>query len=1140
MTRHSSSSSAKKYDVFEFNEEDERVEKTSQEILGKFANPSTHSPIVKYHFLKAFARGSETPLKNVATSDDPIDLDNEVSSDSDEEEAKRSPEKVSNKNKPLEVDDDDGNGTAADVDHEVRYANSWGMDTPLGECADKEITGFNDSVESDFDLKNQSTEVVSDSEDDDDLSQINSSTSITSKDGVPLEDQLVEQHDSIAFDIWLLSHICTSVVCISFGQMHHGFSRPPLGQPLELHLTTIFDALPHTVSWNLPKLTFSQARVRVQASFWVLLHYYSPASLFWPSPVLFVQDNIKKVVVVFPDFIQYEDLYATRSRLIFSWSSLKLEGSTINGAGGTFKLEWACEDITKIESHWLGKVETAMINLLLKSKGSTEAGNINKNLGCKQLRFAVYDPSWSKAEEAIKLLDMRYTAIWSTIFDIDTDKNGGVSPLEQYHHLSQKHYFPIFDEAFEEVIYPKGEPDAISISKRDVELLRPETFINDTIIDFYIKYLKNKIPDHKQDRCHFFNCFFFRKLADLDKDPSSACDGKAAFQRVRKWTRRVNLFEKDYIIIPINYSLHWSLIVICHPGEVVCFKGEFKESSKVPCILHMDSLKGSHKGLKNVFQSYLCEEWKVRHNNVADDDVLKFLHLRFISLELPQQENFYDCGLFLLHYVERFLEEAPVNFNPFKIMTKFSNFLSSNWFPPPEASLKRSHIHNLIYNILDDYSPKAPSADCLDKDHSSEEPATNKHMEADSQGGSSLPEMCHGKNPSISTTEQETNILFPATSPLRVASSSREPGLVFTNIQGALVNSGSSNCLQMSTCYQMNFMSPIEEIEESGGGSALSLEILNSQATIMASDLPTMSYISGDLKAPETSLQGMSENFVEPVGGHSCSRASTSIPWNTLQTGAHEDQPIKKTEWWSYTVDNTDAVEYLSTSKMEVVDVVQDSQELNEVHVVDVGVKSHSSFQGSINSVSHQIVDLENSMNVGDDTLISKEEPLTSKTVKCDSKSECRSKREMPSLYPHVNGILYALKDKGIHIAIASRSPTSDIANAFLNKLSIKSMFVAQEIFSSWTHKTEHFQRIHTRTGISFNSMLFFDDENRNIQAVSKMGVTSILVGNGVNLGAFREGLTRFSQNWNASQKNKQKWVTKYSKKEADTSNHDT
>jgi len=35
------------------------------------------------------------------------------------------------------------------------------------------------------------------------------------------------------------------------------------------------------------------------------------------------------------------------------------------------------------------------------------------------------------------------------------------------------------------------------------------------------------------------------------------------------------------------------------------------------------------------------------------------------------------------------------------------------------------------------------------------------------------------------------------------------------------------------------------------------------------------------------------------------------------------------------------------------------------------------------------------------------------------------------------------------------------------------------------------------------------------------MGVTSILVGDGVNLGALRLGLTQFSRNWNASQKNK-------------------
>lgn len=126
---------------------------------------------------------------------------------------------------------------------------------------------------------------------------------------------------------------------------------------------------------------------------------------------------------------------------------------------------------------------------------------------------------------------------------------------------------------------------------------------------------------------------------------------------------------------------------------------------------------------------------------------------------------------------------------------------------------------------------------------------------------------------------------------------------------------------------------------------------------------------------------------------------------------------------------------------------------------------------------------------------------------------ECHTKRERPHLYPQAKGIMYALKDKGIDMAIASRSPTPDIAKTFLNKLEIQSLFVAQEIFSSWTHKTEHFQRIHRRTGVPFKSMLFFDDEDRNIEAVSNMGVTSILVGNGVNLGALRQGLTNFVRN---------------------------
>ncbi|RDX60846.1 putative ubiquitin-like-specific protease 2A, partial [Mucuna pruriens] len=517
----SSSSSTKKFQVFEFNDEEENVEKDSQRILDKFANPSrSHSsPITKYDFLQAFAGASESLSIDVTA--DPIDLDAEPEK---EEETKCSPAEFTNK--PLEaVDNDDGGGI--DVDNQGIYGNPCSIDMPLQYCDDKEVPGYNDFVESDFDSKNQSLDAVSDVDDSSQMSSSSTSTSNPSEDGVNFGDQIVD-HVSSAFEI----------------------------------------------------------------------------------------NGIEKVVDLIPDFIQYEDLYSTRSRLTFSCSSLKLECSTTNGTRETYKLEWATEDIIKIESCWFGNIETALINLLLKSKDYTEAGNPNQNPGFKLLKFAVYDSCWYKAEEAIKLLDMRYRNIWNTFFDTDADDdNRNISALGQNCFFSQKHYFPNFDEAFDEVIYPKGEPDAVSISKRDIELLQPQTFINDTIIDFYIKYLKNKLPTEEKDRFHFFNSFFFRKLADLDKDPSSAYDGRAAFQRVRKWTRKLNLFEKDYIFIPINYSLHWSLIVICHPGEVACFKGkisfllsyysideEIKESSKVPCILHMDSLKGSHKGLKNVFQ----------------------------------------------------------------------------------------------------------------------------------------------------------------------------------------------------------------------------------------------------------------------------------------------------------------------------------------------------------------------------------------------------------------------------------------------------------------------------------------------------------------------------------------------------------
>jgi hypothetical protein len=48
--------------------------------------------------------------------------------------------------------------------------------------------------------------------------------------------------------------------------------------------------------------------------------------------------------------------------------------------------------------------------------------------------------------------------------------------------------------------------------------------------------------------------------------------------RVKNWTRNINIFEKDFVVIPINKSAHWYLAIICYPALL---KPEFGEEKSL-------------------------------------------------------------------------------------------------------------------------------------------------------------------------------------------------------------------------------------------------------------------------------------------------------------------------------------------------------------------------------------------------------------------------------------------------------------------------------------------------------------------------------------------------------------------------------
>lgn len=91
----------------------------------------------------------------------------------------------------------------------------------------------------------------------------------------------------------------------------------------------------------------------------------------------------------------------------------------------------------------------------------------------------------------------------------------------------------------------------ISICRKDIQTLRGLNWLNDEIINFYMSLLCERSKDESNSylKVHAFTTFFYPKLI------------KDGFMSLRRWTRKVDIFSFDMIIIPLHLGLHWTLAV---------------------------------------------------------------------------------------------------------------------------------------------------------------------------------------------------------------------------------------------------------------------------------------------------------------------------------------------------------------------------------------------------------------------------------------------------------------------------------------------------------------------------------------------------------------------------------------------------
>ncbi|KAJ8418907.1 hypothetical protein AAFF_G00004060 [Aldrovandia affinis] len=165
-----------------------------------------------------------------------------------------------------------------------------------------------------------------------------------------------------------------------------------------------------------------------------------------------------------------------------------------------------------------------------------------------------------------------------------------------------------------------------TLTLEDLSTLEDQNWVNDQVINMYGELIMEAV-NHK---VHFFNSFFHRQLV------------AKGYEGVKRWTKKVDLFTKSLLLIPIHLEIHWSLITVDITNQHIHF---------------YDSQGIMFKyAVENILKYILAEAKEKQHT------VYQKGWKMIVNKSIPQQKNDSDCGVFVLEYCKCLALEEPLQF----------------------------------------------------------------------------------------------------------------------------------------------------------------------------------------------------------------------------------------------------------------------------------------------------------------------------------------------------------------------------------------------------------------------------------------------------------------------------------------------